>query len=63
MEWTHWFGLSDHLVNAPGSSNSHYGKFHAHGVLERFRRTILPVSGVDAWKPVHKAVSVLAGNA
>ena len=40
---------------------SHYGKQHANGILEIFRRTTLPTSGTPAWKPVHKIASRLAG--
>ena len=36
---------------------SHYGKQHANGILEIFRKTTLPTSGIPAWRPVHKIAS------
>ena len=41
---------------------SSYGKRHAHGVLERFRTTKLPVAGVEAWPIVHRLTAQLAGD-
>jgi hypothetical protein len=41
---------------------SHYGKQHANGILEIFRKTTLPASGVPAWKPVHKIASRISRN-
>ena len=40
-----------------------YGKQHANGILEIFRRTTLPASGIPAWKPVHKIASRLSRSA
>jgi len=34
-----------------------YKKQHANGILEIFRKTTLPVSGLPAWQPVHKLAS------
>lgn len=39
------------------TSNQRYEKHHAHGVLEQFRLTTLPTSGVDAWKETHRYIS------
>jgi cytochrome P450 len=45
------------LMHILVSKNSRYTKHHAHGILERFRETTLPSSGVDAWKEVHRLIS------
>jgi hypothetical protein len=41
---------------------SHYGKQHANGILEIFRKTALPTSGIPAWRPVHKIASRISRN-
>lgn len=41
---------------------SHYGKQHANGILEIFRKTTLPTSGIPAWRPVHKIASRISRN-
>jgi hypothetical protein len=41
---------------------SHYGKQHANGILEIFRKTALPTSGIPAWRPVNKIASRISRN-
>jgi uncharacterized membrane protein YgcG len=53
---------ADAIAHVLVTHSSRYGKRHAHGVLERFRRTRLPVSGSEAWPVVHRLAAQLAGD-
>lgn len=53
---------ADALVHVLVTKSGRFGKRHAHGVLEQFRRTTLSDAGCEAWPIVHKLAAQLAGD-